>query len=329
MTSISDSDDEEDVFPQTNLGGGYPTINIYGATPLSSPQQMYTTPTLAATYQPVSTPDSFPPLVECPATLPAIYSARMMLDHPPLLPTFASTGAVYNSSAANDHYGLIAPLQLWPLTKELGGYKSLSDFDRYTPFPNNPLAGTVTEADVISATMNAIFNPVDAVLSRNSYGYPLLASCEDSHSTPVQTFLGPMEHLSRVDRSWSFWNGQRYVQFAVMEFKRPGALEPGEWGTAYTNGTVVRGKGSKVCRQLKKYGYGFDTPFVGCFDGKVLILLYLAGGREQWYHPTLLAAPNTPGYWRWIDNQNEMKRNAYVFLREALQWKLQQQGLPH
>jgi hypothetical protein len=319
----------------TGFGSQYygPAINIQGATPATSPQMTYTTPVFTTrtlpTNQPTSTTISFPPLMQCPTTLPADYTARMMLDHPPLMPIFdESSGTVYNSSAANDHYGAIAPLREWPLPEGLGGYNVLSDFDRYTPFPNNPLAATVTEADVISTTMNAIFNPVETVLSRNNYNCQIKAACEDSHTVSVPTHLGSVSHLSRIDRSYSYWDGQSqmWIPFAIIEFKRPGALVYEEWRAAFANGTEVGGKGTKLCRQLKKYGYGLVTPFVGAFDGRVLLLLFLDGTREQWYHADTSEARSTPAYFRWIYNPVEMKRNAYVFLRDALRWKLRQEG---
>jgi len=317
--------------PSIGPSQSHPAINVYGATPVSSPQATYATPLLATrnqpTYQPTPTTVSFPPFVACPPTLPATYTARMMLDHQPFMPVFTGSANVYTSSAANEHYGLMAPLKDWPLPTGLGGYDDLSNADLYTPFPTNPLAATVTEADIISATMNAIFNPVETVLSRNSYGYQITAACEDSHTVSVPTALGgSVNHFSRIDRSWSYWDPRagRSVPFAVMEFKKPGALVEREWRTACMTGGEVHGKGETLCRQLKKYGYGLRTPFVGACDGRILLLLFLGGTRDQWFSEALLQAPTTPALIRWINDTAEMKRNAYVFLREALQWKLQE-----
>jgi len=304
-----------------------PSINVQGATPLSSPQMTYTTPMLQTRNQQIPTRIEFPARIACPPMTPT-YTAREMLDHSPVMPAFDnSSGTIYNSSAANKQYGPIAPLREWQLPEGLGGYENLHENRTYTPFPTNPMCATVTEADVISVTMNAIFNPVETVLFRNSYNYPIKASCEESRSISVRTTLGSANHLSRIDRSYSYWDGQRWVTFAIMEFKRPNALVPAEWAAAFASGNEVGGDGDKLCRQLKKYGYVLHTPFVGAFDGKVLLLLFLDGREDQWFHPDARSAPPTPGRFRWINDPNEMKRNAYVFLRHALYSKLRQQGL--
>ena len=308
-----------------------PGISVQPASPFNSPPLTYTVPILITRHQSASSTNarniSFPPLVQCP--LPsANYTARMMLDAYPPLSRFGATGIVFNSSAANQHYGLIAPLKYWPLPQTLEGYESLSNDEFYQAVPGDPLAGILTEGDTIYAVMNAIFHPVNSVLHRNCYGQTLLTSSEDSHSAKVMLPDGKTgEHLSRVDRSWSILHGQDWTKFAVMEFKRPGALNPLEWNDAIINGTAVDGKGGKVCRQLKKYGYSCGTPFVGCCDGNVLVVLCLGGQQSEWFHAIPLAAPQTPAHVRWIDKVEEMKRNLFVFLREALKWKLRQLGL--
>jgi hypothetical protein len=57
----------------------------------------------------------------------------------------------------------------------------------------------------------------------------------------------------------------------------------------------------------------FTILFNGVCDWFQLVLLRLGGSREQW-KDTIEVESN----YRWIVDRNEMKRNLYVFLKEAL-----------
>ena len=170
--------------------------------------------------------------------------------------------------------------KLWPYRtsrlasiKRFRGYQSLSEGKFYQAIQLDLLAGTLDESDTIYATMNTIFHPVNSVISNHSYGRKLISSSEASHYAQLTLPTGEMgEHLSRVDRSWLFLNGQSWTRFAV---KRPGALDPLEWNAAAARGTAE--KGGKVCKQLKKYAHAYDTPFLGCCDGKTLVVPGLEG----------------------------------------------------
>jgi hypothetical protein len=134
------------------------------------------------------------------------------------------------------------------------------------------------------------------------------------------------EQICRVDRSWAFRKGETWVKFAIVEFKRPGALNTSDWDFG-ANGSTVAGRGGKICRQLKKGASLCGTPFVGCSDGKKLVVMRLGGNVADCYHDTPYTAPATPAQARWIENSVEMKRHLFLFLREALDFKLREHGM--
>ena len=128
---------------------------------------------------------------------------------------------------------------------------------------NDPLSLSFSEGDIIYQTMSAIFTPVNLVLNKYSRGVQIASFSETSHSAlvTIRTATGDTtvaKHLSRVDRLWAFWNGQDWVKFAVVEFKRPGAIEDGDWETAIQGGQVD-GLGAAMCRQVVKYCYSYNV----------------------------------------------------------------------
>lgn len=246
------------------------------------------------------------------------FPAKFVLEVPPEMGILQYSGTVYNSSEANIFYGPVGPLTQWDLPQDLAGYNNLQG--KYHYVPPNPLAAGITEGDTVLAAMNAVFQPVDMVLHQNCDGR-ILASFSESTSS-VRTGVG-RDQICRVDRSWAFYNGQTWVKFAIVEFKRRGALKSSEWQFGGV-GTTVGGKGGKICRQLKKCASLCGTPFVGCCDGEKMVLMCLAGSSADWYRAIADTAPPTPAFARWIENSAEMKRSLYVFLREALKVKLRE-----
>jgi hypothetical protein len=319
-----------------------PQIVVQMASPTSSPAfpgmaqtQTSLLPTTFSGIAPAAPNSSaqrvvFPPL-KTVSTVPAAYTARMLLDVVPAPINLTNRGVVYDSSAANQYYGTVGPLSYWNLPRNLGGYNDLPEYAQYPPIAHDPLSGGTTEGDTIYATMNAIFLPVNMVLSNNSRGFPLRSFCEASHSTKVTIQLpigGAIfgEHLSRVDRTWAFFHQGKWIKFAIVEFTRPGALDAMDWDPAIQGGEV-QGTGAKMCRQGLKYCYAYNVSYIAFSDGSKVIFLKIGGARQDWFNSIPLAAGATPAQARWVDSLEEMKRNAYVFFQEALEYKLGEYGL--
>jgi hypothetical protein len=119
----------------------------------------------------------------------------------------------------------------------------------------------------------------------------------------------------------------KWVRFAVLEFKRPGSIKGFEWVPATNGSGEIEGSGAKICRQLKKYAYSLALRYVSVCDFNLLILLRLGGNPGDWYNATPLLAGSTSAEIRWIAEAPEMKRNLYVFLKEALDECLRTQSV--
>ena len=231
------------------------------------------------------------------------------------------SGIVYASSEANVHYGAVGPLSPWALPTDLCGYQTLQGLYHYVP--PNPLAAGITEGDTVLTAMNAFFQPVDMVLHQNCHGNTLASFSESSSTVPIGN---GRTQTSRVDRSWAFQKNGTWIKFAVVEFKRRGALVEAEWN-ATAPGSQVGGRGGKICRQLKKYGHHCQTRFVACCDGEKLVTIILEGDSTNWYNDRAYAAPTTPARSRWVVDSGEMKRHLFLFLKEALETKLREHGM--
>ena len=109
------------------------------------------------------------------------------------------------------------------------------------------LAAGITEGDTVLTAITACFQPVDMVLNQNSYRYRLASFSESTSSVHIGN---ERQQTCRVDRSWAFQKGEAWVKFALVEFKRRGALEERDWSSS-TPGSKVTGRGGKICRQLK------------------------------------------------------------------------------
>lgn len=294
-----------------------PAVQVINPTPYGSPITMTSMPVQSAVSG-RTIPDrgpAFQPLGNLSAPAPT-FSAKFVLEVPPETSSLQYSGVVYNSSVANNFYGPVGPLALWKLPQGLIGYDNLQGLYHYVP--PNPLAAGITEGDTVLAAMNAIFQPVDMVLQQNCHGQ-ILASFSESTSH-INTEMG-RKQICRIDRSWAFQKEQTWVTFAIVEFKRRGAIRADDWSSDHL---TVGGRGGKICRQLKNYATLCRTRFVGCCDGEKMVLMYLGGDSNDWYREIVNTAPATPAHARWIQNSGEMKRHLFVFLREALDCKLRE-----
>jgi hypothetical protein len=173
--------------------------------------------------------------------------------------------------------------------------------------------------------MNNIFNDVNIVFAANARRYQIRCRFEESHSAPVNLATGLTDHLSRVDMSWLYsYNRRNFYTFAILEFKHPEAIRQKDWfGTP--NSTVLS-SGEKICRQLKKNAYSFSLCCIGACDLNTLLLLHLEGERKDWFSSTPFDTLPIPAQFRCITQADQMKRQMYVFLKEALDEKLRDNG---
>jgi hypothetical protein len=102
-------------------------------------------------------------------------------------------------------------------------------------------------------------------------------------------------------------------------------LRKGDWNI--DSSSTVIGRGDTICRQLKKYGFACGVRHVSCCDGESAVFLRLEGDTQTWYNEKQEGADATPAYARFISFTGEIKRNLFVFLREALLWKLREYRL--
>jgi len=168
------------------------------------------------------------------------------------------------------------------------------------------------------------------VLSKHSNEFRLGSFSEASHSTEVTIELAAGEkistqRLSRVDRMWAFFDGQTWIKFAIVEFKRPGALIDGEWEPAI-QGRRVTGSANVMCRQVIKYCYCYNVRFAIICDGHKMVCLKVGGTKTNWVNETPFVTTSVPTEACWVGTRDEMKRYGYVFLQEALKAKLIDSG---
>jgi hypothetical protein len=190
-------------------------------------------------------------------------------------------------------------------------------------YPPNPLrtgsGKRVSEADAIDYVTRSIFDVVGSVFSFNCGNYQVDEQSESTHSVTLSLNGSLVEHISRVDKSWSVAYGQNSTKFAILEFKRPGALQRDEW---YTDNGVVKGRAAKICKQLKKYCTAYNTRYAAVCDGFNLVELYLEGDPTSWVSSVPGGAPSTRARIRWIQTVWEMKRHWFLFLQQALDEKI-------
>jgi hypothetical protein len=84
----------------------------------------------------------------------------------------------------------------------------------------------------------------------------------------------------------------------------------------------VTGIGEKICRQVVKYAYNRDIPFVAAFDWETLILLRLRGLKPSW-HGEQAYAPGIEADGAWLTRKGDFKRALFVWLKMSLEATLQ------
>jgi len=118
-------------------------------------------------------------------------------------------------------------------------------------------------------------------------------------------------------------------KFAILEFKRPGAIEWSHWQVARRPaGDVVQG-GAKICRQLVKYAWGWNIPFVSVCDFIHLVVMKLKGERRNWspvaeQHGSATCV-SVPAEMQWL-SADDMKRGLFIWLKMALKHHLRSQN---
>jgi hypothetical protein len=339
-------------FLQATSHGGYPApyIGIQSPTPHSSPLQGRMLPHFGHLYPGThfanqATQETRDLPARVPPNQPSFsLTARQMLDID-LPETPASSFrqvAGSNSSLTSEEFPTVGPLaQLpWPLDYE--GYQSLPNTLGYHPPQHDPTTALYVEADAIRFCHSLVLNAVNLVLKDNLYGAinannapvycEISTVSEDYHLSRTTDGIGNVRsYASRVDFGWDVFlkdANNRFisntgVKFAVLEFKRPGVIDKSEWEAGYEEkfGTVGFRAGN-VARQLVKYAYTRNTPFVGVCDWFNLILMKLDGTPDSWQ-------PNgnreIPAKIQFLTT-HDMKRGLFIWLRMALKDYLQRQG---
>jgi hypothetical protein len=304
---------------------------VHQATPLGSPSAPTTTPINPVYLNPqtsatphVGLPAPWPPLT--PVAVPnASLTAKQSLEMPlPVLARDGRTRATGTTQSRNTYPSLrkIYPLQ-WP--NDLTGYSRLSSTAlKFNYVDEDPTLWLDVEADAIWACKHYVVSPVNTVLQTGVYFHIRTAS-ENTKSVQIQA--GPTaedveHHLSRLDLMWDVHINGNWNTFAVLEFKRPGALKNQEWSSALLGQGPVTGTGEKICRQVIKYAYNRDTPFVAAYDWETLILLRLRGLKPS-CHGEQAYAPGIEADGAWLTRKGDFKRALFVWLRMALEAILQ------
>jgi len=321
-----------------------PSVTYQAATPLSSPATAYTTPVQAlshlipggshgATRTPQ--PRALPPKIA--VTEPAfVLSARMVLDM--AIPAWSFSGGAtgHISSPANVHYANIGPIDEYQMPQDLSGYEQLPTDLLYHTVQEDPTLAPAVEADAIKAVYNLVFAPVNRVLFNTSYYLTDGTYCkirsvsEDTHTIKValdpQNPDSTVSHVSRVDYSWEVELGvNNWKKFMIMELKRPGVLKMDDWTNAFNGQGIVTGSGGKCCRQMVKYAYCLDVPFVGVSDGRSMVILELdRQGRNTWLN-NYGGAQTIRARGSWVQYDN-LKRSLYIFMKYALRCYLERSG---
>ena len=123
--------------------------------------------------------------------------------------------------------------------------------------------------------------------------------------------------LSHLDLSLSTLISGEWRRFAILEFKRPGAIKFAEWQPVMGQPGTLGPGAVNICRQLHKYAYACNTPFGAVCDGLTLVLMKFGGSRHDWYNAQPQRAIPNSAVFRWITDRSLMKRNLYVWAREA------------
>ena len=159
------------------------------------------------------------------------------------------------------------------------------------------IAPIATEGDVVWAAKHYIISPVNIALQHQLNAYQI--SCRSEYSTAGGTSI--------LDMCWTYIapNTKQPVDFAVIEFKAPGAIDVSDWKSTF----VSAGKGKNICQQLLSYAGKNNIRYVVAFDWEKMILLKLgAPSTENGY----IDATGS-----WVEDKQRMKHTLFEFVREA------------
>jgi hypothetical protein len=219
----------------------------------------------------------------------------------------------HQSSTHNLRFSTIGRLTNWLNPEGLAGYYTIGHMSRdldYHPTSIDPTIAMNNEAETIYLLRVYMLTPVVSALHY-------------SRSGGIQTFTEETAVVngitSRVDLSIATKIGQDWRRIAIIECKRPGAIIPAEWNPVIDQDGVLGEGADRICRQLHKYAYNYDVPYVAVWDGLVLVLvlLFLGGTRDTWCSNLPRGTTPNGAAYRWIANRFIMKKNLWVWLKEA------------
>lgn len=241
------------------------------------------------------------------------WTTRELLESPPPFTTLpASSRITHQSSHQNQLFASIGRITLWPHSDGLADYYCNQNITvpNHWPIQHDPTLEMNSEAEAIYITRAYIMGPVVRALYYCGISRQVKLIPEDTAIAGNIVSRSDMTVRAEIPGGWR--------PFAIIEFKRPGAINIQEWEPAMSQNGGALGPGAdRICRQLHKYAYTYDTPYVAVCDGLTLVLMLLGGSRLTWYsnQPTP-TAPNV-ALFRWVGDIKHMKCNLYVWLRQA------------
>lgn len=248
------------------------------------------------------------------------WTARQLLESPPPnITTSAVSVPTHQSSQHNLLYATLSLLTPSPNPDGLVDYYSSQNQQAAVHYPIqlDPTLEMNNESEVIYAARHYIVTPVCRALYYSSASR-IISKTEE---TVIEANV-----VSRLDMSFSTEiSGVRRV-FAILEFKRPGAIKLHEWQPVMGQPGKLGPGADNISRQLHKYGYTCDTRYVAVFDGQKLLVMVLGGTRDDWRSDQTLGARPNGAFYRLIVNRDKLKCNLYVWLKEAynehlLRWR--------
>jgi hypothetical protein len=239
------------------------------------------------------------------------WTARQLLEAPPppiAVPTVSPQ--THQSSQHNLLFATICLLTPSPNPDWLVDYYGNQNQQAAVHFPIqlDPTLEMNNESEAIYATRLYIVTPVLRAL---------YYSCSTRIMCRTEETATDGNVLSRLDMTLSTEVSGRWRRFAIIEFKRPGAIKSDEWLPVIGQRGTLGPGADNICRQLHKYAYVCDTRFVGICDGLTLVLMELGGSRDAWSSGQPLQTTPNGALFRWIFDRQKMKCNLYVWAKQA------------
>jgi hypothetical protein len=226
-------------------------------------------------------------------------------------------GGSHQSTTANQLYATIGLLEPWPLPRDYCGYLNLPQNIALPPPPSiDPTLNAFSEADIVWGMRLYYFNPVGQVLFYTS-AYRVTCRAEYARSVAAEDLQ--TTHSSRMDLVYlmNIPGVAAPVPFAVVEVKRKDAIKFNDWVPALKKWGAL-GEGAEVmCRQAVKYCYCLNVAYFAFFDGRTTVLGKVCGNRAAWRSARPMGAPPCKALYRWLDDPAEMKRNLFIWLKQA------------